>query len=121
MRRLPDLIDGRFASGAMPVAQWGYPFKNKELLKEQFPAVCICEPIDQTRGWFYSLHAISTLLLESVSYKNVICLGYILHGNGKKISNSMKNIVDPWEVMNVYGADATRWYMYTASPPGDSR
>jgi isoleucyl-tRNA synthetase len=121
MRRVPELIDVWFDSGAMPVAQWGYPFKNQAMFKDQFPADYICEAIDQTRGWFYSLHAISTLLFESVSYKNVICLGHILDGNGKKMSKSLKNIVDPWEVMNAYGADATRWYMYTASPPGDSR
>ncbi len=121
MRRVPELIDVWFDSGAMPVAQWGYPFKNQELFKDQFPADYICEAIDQTRGWFYSLHAISTLLFESVSYKNVICLGHILDGNGKKMSKSLKNIVDPWEIMDAYGADATRWYMYTASPPGDSR
>jgi isoleucyl-tRNA synthetase len=121
MRRVPELIDVWFDSGAMPVAQWGYPFQNQQLFEEQFPADYICEAIDQTRGWFYSLHAISTLLFESVSYKNVICLGHILDANGKKMSKSLKNIVDPWEIMNVNGADAARWYMYTASPPGDSR
>ncbi len=121
MRRVPELIDAWFDSGAMPVAQWGYPFQNQQLFKDQFPADYICEAIDQTRGWFYSLHAISTLLFESVSYKNVICLGHILDGNGKKMSKSLKNIVDPWGIMNVNGADAARWYMYTASPPGDSR
>src|SRR5258708_3486868 len=121
MRRVPELIDVWFDSGAMPVAQWGYPYHNQEVFKDQFPADYICEAIDQTRGWFYSLHAISTLLFEEVSYKNVICLGHILDGTGKKMSKSLKNIVDPWEVFNEYGADAARWYMYTASPPRDSR
>src|SRR5260221_4014799 len=121
MRRVPELIDVWFDSGAMPVAQWGYPYHNQQIFKDQFPADYICEAIDQTRGWFYSLHAISTLLFEEVSYKNVICLGHILDGNGKKMSKSLKNIVDPWEIMNSQGADAARWYMYTASPPGDSR
>ncbi len=121
LRRVPELIDVWFDSGAMPVAQWGYPFANQAMFKDQFPADYICEAIDQTRGWFYSLHAISTLLFESVSYKNVLCLGLILDGNGKKMSKSLGNITDPWDVMNANGADAARWYMYTASPPGDSR
>ncbi|HLY27615.1 MAG TPA: DUF5915 domain-containing protein, partial [Aggregatilineales bacterium] len=121
MRRVPELIDVWFDSGAMPVAQWGYPYQNAEIFEAQFPADYICEAIDQTRGWFYSLHAISTLLFEEVSYKNVICLGHILDANGKKMSKSLGNIVDPWEIMNANGADAARWYMYTASPPGDSR
>lgn len=121
MRRVPELIDVWFDSGAMPVAQWGYPFVNQALFEEQFPADYICEAIDQTRGWFYSLHAIATLLFGSVSYKNVICLGHILDEKGKKMSKSKGNVVDPWEIMNANGADATRWYMYTASPPGDSR
>jgi isoleucyl-tRNA synthetase len=121
MRRVPELIDVWFDSGSMPVAQWGYPYANQELFKEQFPADYICEAIDQTRGWFYSLHAISTLLFKSVAYKNVICLGHILDENAQKASKSKGNVVDPWEVLNQYGADAFRWYMYTASPPGDSR
>jgi isoleucyl-tRNA synthetase len=121
MHRVPELIDVWFDSGAMPVAQWGYPFANQELFEEQFPADYICEAVDQTRGWFYSLHAISTLLFDSVSFKNVICLGLILDGQGRKMSKRLRNIVDPWEIMNANGADAARWYMYTASPPGDSR
>ncbi|MEP7289972.1 MAG: isoleucine--tRNA ligase [Chloroflexota bacterium] len=121
MRRVPELIDVWFDSGSMPVAQWGYPYKNHEIFKEQFPADYICEAIDQTRGWFYSLHAISTLLYESVSYKNVICLGHLLDEKGRKMSKRLGNIVDPWTIMNEQGADATRWYMYTANPPGDSR
>ncbi|MCC7209059.1 MAG: class I tRNA ligase family protein, partial [Anaerolineae bacterium] len=121
MRRVPELIDVWFDSGAMPVAQWGYPFQNREMFESQFPADYICEAIDQTRGWFYSLHAIATLLFESVSFKNVICLGHILDGNGKKMSKSKGNVVNPWDVMNTQGADAARWYMYTSAPPGDSR
>ncbi len=121
MRRVPELIDVWFDSGAMPVAQWGYPHKNQELFKTQFPADYICEAVDQTRGWFYSLHAISTMLFGEVAYKNVICLGHILDGEGKKMSKSKGNIVDPWDVLNKHGADAFRWYLYTSSPPGDPR
>ncbi len=121
MRRVPELIDVWFDSGAMPVAQWGYPYFNQTIFEQQFPADYICEAVDQTRGWFYSLHAISTMLFEQVSYKNVICLGLILDGNGEKMSKSKGNIVDPWEVLNAYGADAFRWYLYTATPPGEPR
>ncbi len=121
MRRVPELIDVWFDSGAMPVAQWGYPHKNKEMFESHFPADYICEAVDQTRGWFYSLHAISTMLFDSVAYKNVICLGHILDGEGKKMSKSKGNIVDPWDVLNKHGADAFRWYLYTSSPPGDPR
>ncbi len=121
MRRVPELIDVWFDSGAMPVAQWHYPFENKSAFEEQFPADYICEAVDQTRGWFYSLHAISTLLFDSVAYKNVICLGHILDGDGKKMSKSVGNIVDPWSVLDAHGADAFRWYLYTATPPGNSR
>jgi isoleucyl-tRNA synthetase len=121
MRRVPELIDVWFDSGAMPVAQWHYPFENKEMFEDQFPADYICEAIDQTRGWFYSLHAIATLLFENVSFKNVLCLGHILDGDGQKMSKSKGNIVDPWSVLNANGADAFRWYLYTASPPGNSR
>ena len=121
MKRVPELIDVWFDSGAMPMAQWHYPFENKEMFEEQFPADYICEAVDQTRGWFYSLHAISTLLFENVSFKNVICLGHILDGEGLKMSKSKGNIVDPWSVLNAHGADAFRWYLYTATPPGNSR
>ncbi len=121
MRRVPELIDVWFDSGSMPIAQWGYPHKNKEMFDTHFPADYICEAVDQTRGWFYSLHAISTMLFDSVAYKNVICLGHILDGEGKKMSKSKGNIVDPWEVLNKHGADAFRWYLYTSSPPGDPR
>ncbi len=122
MRRVPELIDVWFDSGAMPVAQWGYPYQNQELFKEQFPADFICEAVDQTRGWFYSLHAISTLLFNSVCYKNVICLGLVLDKDGRKMSKSRpETFVEPWDVINLYGADAFRWYMYTAAPPGEPR
>jgi isoleucyl-tRNA synthetase len=121
MRRVPELIDVWFDSGAMPYAQWGYPHRNADIFEDQFPADYICEAIDQTRGWFYSLHAISTMLMDSVAYKNVICLGHILDDKGRKMSKSLKNIVEPWSVLDKYGADAFRWYLYTASAPGDSR
>ncbi len=121
MSRVLDLIDVWFDSGSMPVAQWHYPFEHEDKFKEQFPADYICEAVDQTRGWFYSLHAISTMLFDSVAYKNVLCLGLILDGEGKKMSKSLGNIVDPWDVLNLHGADAFRWYLYTASPPGNER
>jgi isoleucyl-tRNA synthetase len=121
MHRVPELIDVWFDSGSMPLAQWHYPFENKEMFEQQFPADYICEAIDQTRGWFYSLHAISTLLFDKVAFKNVVCLGHILDGEGLKMSKSKGNIVDPWSVLNANGADAFRWYLYTASPPGNSR
>ncbi|MDO8752537.1 MAG: class I tRNA ligase family protein, partial [Anaerolineales bacterium] len=119
--RVKDLIDVWFDSGSMPYAQWHYPFENQEKFKNQFPADYICEAVDQTRGWFYSLHAISTLLNDAVSFKNVICLGLILDGEGRKMSKSLGNIVQPWDVLNLHGADALRWYLYTASPPGQER
>jgi isoleucyl-tRNA synthetase len=121
MRRVKDLIDVWFDSGSMPFAQWHYPFENREKFEAQFPADYICEAVDQTRGWFYSLHAISTLLMDSVAYRNVLCLGLILDGEGKKMSKSLGNIVDPWDVIKVDGADAFRWYLYTATPPGNER
>ena len=121
MSRVPDLIDVWFDSGSMPYAQWHYPFENQDKFKEQYPADYICEAVDQTRGWFYSLHAISTLLMDSVAYKNVLCLGLILDENGRKMSKSLGNIVNPWDVLKVNGADAFRWYLYTATPPGNER
>jgi isoleucyl-tRNA synthetase len=121
MRRVPDLIDVWFDSGSMPVAQWHYPFDNQEKFKEQFPADYICEAVDQTRGWFYSLHAISTLLFDKVAFKNVLSLGHIQDGEGRKMSKSLGNIVQPWDVLDAHGADALRWYLYTATPPGVER
>lgn len=121
MKRVPELIDVWFDSGSMPIAQWHYPFENQEMFKKQFPADYICEAVDQTRGWFYSLHAISTMVFEQISFKNVICLGLILDSEGQKMSKSRGNIVDPWSVLNAHGADAFRWYLYTASPAGQER
>ena len=121
MRRVPELIDVWFDSGSMPVSQWHYPFENIDMFKQQFPADFICEAVDQTRGWFYSLHAISTLLFDAACYKNVICLGLILDGDGQKMSKSRGNVAAPWAVIEKHGADAMRWYLYTASPPGQER
>ncbi len=122
MRRVPEVIDCWFDSGAMPIAQWHYPFENNTLLEDgRFPADYICEAIDQTRGWFYSLHAISTLLFDRPSFKNVICLGHILDTKGEKMSKARGNVVEPWAVINKYGADALRWYFFTSSPPGNVR
>jgi len=121
MRRVPEVIDVWFDSGAMQVAQWGYPHKNVDKFESQYPADYICEAVDQTRGWFYSLHAIASMLFGDVSYRNVICLGHILDENGQKMSKSKGNIVDPWDVLNQHGADAFRWYLYTSGPPGEPR
>ncbi len=121
MNRVKDLIDVWFDSGAMPYAQWHYPFENQDKFEAQYPADYICEAVDQTRGWFYSLHAISTLLNDKVSFKNVICLGHIQDAEGRKMSKSLGNIVQPWDVINAHGADALRWYLYTATPPGQER
>lgn len=121
MNRVPELIDVWFDSGAMQHAQWHYPFENEEKFQEQHPADFICEAVDQTRGWFYSLHAISTLLFDEESFKNVICLGLILDEEGQKMSKSRGNVVSPWDVLKKHGADAFRWYLYTASPPGQER
>jgi isoleucyl-tRNA synthetase len=124
MVRVSDVIDCWFDSGNMPIAQWHYPFKKESLSifeDGRFPADYICEAVDQTRGWFYSLHAISTLLFDQPCYKNVICLGHILDANGEKMSKSRGNVVDPWAVINKHGADALRWYLFTAAPPGNAR
>lgn len=121
MRRVPELIDVWFDSGSMPYAQWHYPFENKDLFEQQYPADYISEAVDQTRGWFYSLHAISTLLFGKVAFKNVVSPGHIQDADGRKMSKSLGNIVQPWEVLNVHGADALRWYLYTATPPGNER
>lgn len=121
MRRVPEVIDVWFDSGAMQVAQWGYPKHNNEKFEEQYPADYICEAVDQTRGWFYSLHAIAVMLFEDVAYKNVISLGHILDEKAQKMSKSKGNIVDPWAVLDQNGADAFRWYMYTSGPPGEPR
>ena len=121
MRRVPELIDVWFDSGAMPYAQWGYPNKNHEIFKKQFPADFISEAIDQTRGWFYSLHAISTLYMDQECFKNVICIGLILDENGHKMSKHIGNVVSPWDVIKDNGVDAMRWYLFTSSPAGQER
>ncbi len=121
MHRVPELIDVWFDSGSMPVAQWHYPFENEQEFKEHFPADYICEAVDQTRGWFYSLHAIATLLFGEKCFRNVVCLGLILDGDGQKMSKSRGNVANPWDVLDKHGADAMRWYLYTASPPGQER
>ena len=126
-RRVPEVADAWYDSGAMPYAQWHYPFENDAAFHRFFPADFICEAIDQTRGWFYTLHAEATLLKaaeavpEGISFKNVICLGHIQDEKGQKMSKSKGNAVDPWSVLDAVGADATRWYMYAASPAGSSR
>ncbi|MBE6616465.1 MAG: isoleucine--tRNA ligase [Ruminococcaceae bacterium] len=117
MHRVPEVIDCWFDSGSMPFAQHHYPFENEDLFKAQFPADFISEAVDQTRGWFYSLMAISTLLFDCSPYKNVIVLGHVQDENGQKMSKSKGNAVDPFEALETYGADAIRWYFYTGSAP----
>ena len=117
MKRVPEVIDCWFDSGAMPFAQHHYPFENKELFEQQFPADFISEAVDQTRGWFYSLLAISTLIFNKAPYRNVIVLGHVQDENGQKMSKSKGNAVDPFEALETYGADAIRWYFYINSAP----
>jgi isoleucyl-tRNA synthetase len=122
MSREGDLIDVWFDSGAMPYAQWHYPFENKETIdgNEDFPADFIAEGVDQTRGWFYTLHAISTLVFDKVAYKNVVSNGLVLDKNGQKMSKRLGNAADPFQTINEYGADATRWYMISNANPWDN-
>ena len=122
MKRESDLIDVWFDSGSMPYAQWHYPFENKELIddKKFFPADFIAEGVDQTRGWFYTLHAIGTMVFDSVAYKNVVSNGLVLDKEGKKMSKRLGNAIDPFETMDKYGADATRWYMISNANPWDN-
>jgi isoleucyl-tRNA synthetase len=117
MKRVPEVIDCWFDSGSMPFAQHHYPFENKEIFEQQFPANFISEAVDQTRGWFYSLLAISTLIFNQAPYKNVIVLGHVQDENGQKMSKSKGNAVDPFESLKTYGADAIRWYFYVNSAP----
>ena len=117
MKRVPEVIDCWFDSGSMPFAQWHYPFENKEIFDDNFPADFISEAVDQTRGWFYSLMAISTLLFDKAPFKNVIVLGHVQDKDGQKMSKSKGNAVDPMEALNTYGADAIRWYFYSNSAP----
>ncbi|MBN8866574.1 MAG: isoleucine--tRNA ligase [Solirubrobacterales bacterium] len=117
MKRVVSVIDTWYDSGAMPFAQFHYPFEGKEEFEQRFPADFICEAIDQTRGWFYTLLAESTMLFDRPSYENVVCLGLILDGEGQKMSKSKGNVVSPWEVLGEFGADAFRWYLFTAQQP----
>lgn len=122
MKRESDLIDVWFDSGAMPYAQWHYPFENKELIDERkyYPADFIAEGVDQTRGWFYTLHAIGTMIFDSVTYKNVVSNGLVLDKKGNKMSKSKGNAVEPFETLSMYGPDATRWYMISNAQPWDN-
>ena len=119
MRRVPEVIDVWFDSGSMPFAQHHAPFQNLEHFEQRFPADFICEALDQTRGWFYSLLAISTLLFDQSAYRNVVCLGLLLDDQGRKMSKSVGNTVEPWDVIDRFGADAFRWYLFTSKYPWD--
>lgn len=123
MKRISEVADVWFDSGSMPFAQWHYPFENKDRIEKEisFPAQYISEAIDQTRGWFYTLLAVSTLLDKGTPYKNVICLGHILDAKGQKMSKSKGNVVDPFEMIKKYGADALRWHFFTMNQPGDTK
>ena len=120
MSRVPDLVDVWFDSGAMPYAQWHYPFENKDQFNNNFPADFIAEGVDQTRGWFYTLHAIAVMLFDSVAYKTVVSNGLVLDKNGNKMSKRVGNVVDPFKTIDQFGADATRWYLITNASPWDS-
>jgi isoleucyl-tRNA synthetase len=121
MERVPEVIDCWYDSGSMPFAQLHYPFENKEAFEQRFPADFICEGLDQTRGWFNSLHQLGVMLFDSVAYKSVICHGLVMDGEGEKMSKSRGNVVDPWSVLDSEGADALRWYLYVSAPPELSR
>ena len=121
MRRVTEVIDCWFDSGAMPYAQWNYPLENQEQFKDYFPADFICEAIDQTRGWFYTLLAVGSLVSRQSPYKNVLCLGHVLDGKGEKMSKSKGNVVDPWTLFAEYGVDIIRWHFLTAAAPAQSR
>ncbi|MFA6260739.1 MAG: isoleucine--tRNA ligase [Bacteroidia bacterium] len=120
MQREPDLIDVWFDSGAMPYAQWHWPFENEEIFRKNFPADFIAEGVDQTRGWFFTLHAIAVLLFDSIAYKNVIANGLVLDKAGNKMSKRLGNVIDPFKAIDQYGADANRWYMLTNADPWDN-
>lgn len=120
MRRIPDLLDVWFDSGAMPFAQWHYPFSNKKKFKQNFPADFIAEGVDQTRGWFYTLHALATMLFEQPAYRNVVSNGLVLDAKGEKMSKSKGNSVDPFETIQQFGADTVRWYMMSNSSPWEN-
>ncbi len=120
MKRVPDLIDVWFDSGAMPYAQWHFPFENKETFQQAFPADFIAEGVDQTRGWFYTLHALAVMLFDSVAYKTCVSNGLVLDKNGNKMSKRLGNVVDPFATIEQFGADATRWYLITNASPWDN-
>ena len=120
MRRIPDLLDVWFDSGAMPFAQWHYPFENKNVFKENFPSDFIAEGVDQTRGWFYTLHALATMLFDKPAFRNVVSNGLVLDAKGEKMSKSKGNTVDPFTILQQYGADSTRWYMMSNSAPWEN-
>jgi isoleucyl-tRNA synthetase len=119
--RVPEVIDAWYDSGSMPFAQWGYPYKNKELFEARYPAQFICEAIDQTRGWFYTLMAVGTLVFDKSSYENVVCLGHILAEDGRKMSKHLGNILQPIPLMDQHGADAVRWFMAAGGSPWAAR
>lgn len=120
MKRVPDLVDVWFDSGAMPYAQWHFPFENEEKFTKNFPADFIAEGVDQTRGWFYTLHTLAVLLFDSVAYKTVVSNGLVLDKNGNKMSKRLGNAIDPFETLKIFGPDATRWYLVTNASPWDS-
>src|SRR5690606_14166005 len=120
MRRETDLIDVWFDSGAMPYAQWHYPFENADTFEKSYPADFIAEGVDQTRGWFFTLHAIATMAFDSVAFKNVVSNGLVLDKNGQKMSKRLGNAVDPFKTINQFGADATRWYLVSNAQPWDN-
>jgi isoleucyl-tRNA synthetase len=120
MKRVPDVIDCWYDSGSAPFAQWHYPFENQDVFSYSFPADFISEALDQTRGWFYSLHALGTLLFETETFKNCVCDGLVLGRDGSRMSKSRGTAVDPWAVFQSYGADATRWYLYSVVTPGEN-
>jgi len=120
MQRVPEVIDCWFDAGAMPLAQWHYPFENEDRFKQNFPADFICEAVDQTRGWFYTLHAISTLLFSRPCFRNVICLGHVVDARGEKMSKSKGNVITPWAVLSEHGADALRWYTLVSTAGEDT-
>ncbi|GAA2444155.1 isoleucine--tRNA ligase [Streptomyces macrosporus] len=119
--RVPEVIDAWYDSGSMPFAQWGYPYRNKELFEKRYPAQFICEAIDQTRGWFYTLMAVGTLVFDRSSYENVVCLGHILAEDGRKMSKHLGNILEPIPLMERHGADAVRWFMAAGGSPWSAR
>ncbi len=121
MRRVREVIDAWYDSGSMPFAQWHYPFEREDVFERRFPADYICEGIDQTRGWFYSLLAIGTLLRKQSAYKNCVCLGLIVQEDGRKMSKSLGNVLDPWEIIDKFGADALRWFFFTSGNPWATR